>query len=65
MKKPGLQVLTDKIMSSLSVENIIDNAGTSHIQATFVELPVFDFLLLFGRMTWIATASSEVLICDA
>jgi len=40
------------------------SAGTGILHATSVTLPSFD-LLFFGRITLIATALSEVLMCDA
>lgn len=38
---------------------------TRVLHATSVKVPSFDFLFFFGRMTLMATASSEVLMCDA
>ena len=40
------------------------SAGTGFFHATSVKLASFDFLF-FGRITLIATASSEVLMWDA
>jgi hypothetical protein len=47
-----------------SVSSSTGSAGTSVFHATSVKLASFDFLF-FGRITLIATASSEVLMCDA
>ena len=47
-----------------SVSSSAGSAGTGVFHATSVKLASFDFLF-FGRITLIATASSEVLMCEA
>ena len=47
-----------------SVSWLAGSAGNGVLHATSVTLPSFD-LLFFGRITLIATALSEVLMCDA